>query len=238
MPDNSVPTLARQSGLMEAAQMIANNIANSSTPGYKAESTIFAEYVSAGRSTLGSLSMGHLKAHATDTSGGALERTGGSLDFAIDGAGFFKIDTVQGERLSRAGIFQIDVDGNLIDMMGGQVLDSGGGQIAIPQEATQISVAKDGTISADGVIVAQIGVYQPNGELERAGNNYWFAREGDQVLETPSVLQGFVEQSNVSPVQEFAKLMLTQRMFEAGQTMMEQEHDRLSSVIEAIRQQG
>ena len=62
--------------------------------------------------------------------------------------------------------------------------------------------------------------------------------DGDDVLEFPKVLQGFVEQSNVSPVAEFAKLIMAQRYFEAGQNLAEQEHQRLSSLIDAIRTQG
>lgn len=238
MGDNSIASLPRQMGLFEATQIIANNIANASTPGYKAEGTIFAEHVARAGYDNPSLSMGHLIGHSTDFSGGAMLNTGNTFDLAIDGPGFFKINIGDGTRLTRAGAFQLDGDGMVVDAMGNPVVDEGGSAIQIPPDSVQVSVAKDGTLSVDGEIFSQIGVFRPNGEPVRAGSNYWEAPEGDVAVEEPIVLQGFLEQSNVSMVAEFAKLIATQRLFEAGQNLAEQEHDRLTSLVNAIRQQG
>lgn len=234
--DNSIALLSRQSGLLEAAQVISNNIANASTPGYKAEGTIFSEHVAAAGSNNPSLSMGHLTAHSTDFTSGSLKKTDAPFDLAIDGAGFFKLNTAEGPRLTRAGAFSLDAEGMLVDMSGNPVVDEGGSAVEIPPDASTVSVARDGTISVDGELFGNIGVFEPVGEPVRAGNNYWEAPEGDRPVETVSVLQGFVEQSNVSPVAEFANLIMAQRLFEAGQTLTEQEHSRLTSLVEAIRQ--
>lgn len=236
MSDAAVALLPRQMGLISAVDMAANNIANASTPGYKAEGGVFAEYVAkTGRDTP-SLSMGHLAGHATDFTEGSLDRTGGTFDLAISGEGFFKVGAQGGERLTRAGIFTTDVDGVIVDPNGFPLLDAGGGDIQIPPDAVDISIARDGTIAIDGEAFSDIGVYTLTAEAQRAGSNYWISG-GDLQVEEPVILQGFVERSNVSPVAEFANLIATQREFEAGQTLTEQEHERLTALIAAIRQQ-
>lgn len=238
MVDPNIATLSRQSGLMEATQIIANNIANAATPGFKAEGTVFSEYVAAAGRNSPSLSMGYLSAHSTDFTTGALQKTGGTFDFAIEGQGFFKVQTPAGDRLTRAGNFALNAEGTLVDMVGNPVMDDGGSTIEIPPNAVEIIVARDGTLSVDGEPFSLIGVFEPRGEMERAGQNYWRAPEGDTPLEFATVLQGHTEQSNVDPVAEFATLIMAQRHFEAGQTLTEQEHERLSQLISAIRQQG
>jgi len=97
-------SLSRQSGLMRELRVIANNMANSDTTGFKRESAVFSEYVhnlntpealrnAGGGTPQGSISMGRLAAHASDFESGALRQTGGSLDVAIDGEGFFTVET-------------------------------------------------------------------------------------------------------------------------------------------------
>ncbi len=236
--DNSVALLARQSGLLKTTQIIANNIANASTAGFKAEGTIFSEYVAAAGADNPSLSMGHLVAHSTDFSAGSMKKTDGVFDLAINGQGFFKVNTPQGPMLTKAGAFRLDAEGLLVDAIGNNVVDEGGSAVQIPPDAVTVAVAIDGTISVDGELFGNIGVFEPQGDMDRVGNNYWVSLDGDQPVEFPSVLQGFLEQSNVSPVAEMANLIMAQRLFDAGQTVTEQEHERLTSLINAIRQQG
>ncbi|MBB4659629.1 flagellar hook-basal body complex protein [Parvularcula dongshanensis] len=236
MTDASIASLARQSGLMKALSVTANNIANASTPGFKAEGTVFAEHVTrTGRTP--SMSMGHLVAHDTDFTPGGLDGTGGTFDLAIDGEGFFKVQTPAGPRLTRAGAFTLDVDGLVVDPNGFPLVDGGGSPIEVPPEAKDVAIARDGTMSIDGEAYADIGVFRPRGEPVRAGSNHWQAPNGDDLIEEPQVLQGFLERSNVSAVEAFAEMIATQRLFDAGQTLSQQEHDRLSALIAAIRQE-
>lgn len=235
MTDAAVALLPRQMGLVSAVDMAANNIANASTPGYKAEGAIFAEHIARTGGGMPSLSMGHLAGHATNFTEGSLDQTNGTFDLAISGAGFFKVATDAGDRLTRAGVFTTDADGVIVDPNGFALLDQGGGDIQIPPDAVDVSIARDGTIAIDGEAFSDIGVHELTGEPQRAGSNYWISG-GDALIEEPVVLQGFVERSNVSPVSEFAQLIATQREFEAGQTLTEQEHERLSALIAAIRQ--
>ena len=101
-------TLTRQSGLMAEMQAVANNIANLSTTGFRAEGAIFAEYVAALDRGQDSLSMARAAGRRIDLAQGAMQPTGGMFDFAIEGDGFFLIQTPEGEALTRAGAFLPD----------------------------------------------------------------------------------------------------------------------------------
>ncbi|MCI4643365.1 MAG: flagellar hook-basal body complex protein [Hyphomonadaceae bacterium] len=229
--------LARQQGLMQEMQMVANNLANSSTTGYKSDRAIFAEMVVSAGGDAASLSMGALGGHAFALEQGALRFTGGQFDFAIQGEGYFVVDTPQGERLSRAGHFQLNAEGRLIDAHGNTVKAAGGNEITIPGTAGQIHVGNDGTISADGDILGRIGVVTVEGELRRDSNTYFSAPEGYAEIEEPVIVQGALEQSNVSPVLEVARMIEVQRAYEAGQTVLEREDQRISQLITALREQ-
>ena len=134
-------SLSRQSGLLKELNTIANNIANAQTAGYKREGALFTEYLAAAGRNDPSLSIGRLGAHFSDLAQGDLAQTGGSLDVAIEGAGFFLIGTPGGERLSRAGAFTATAEGVLVNSDGFPVLDEAGGEIAIPLEASEIAIA-------------------------------------------------------------------------------------------------
>ncbi|GLQ24348.1 flagellar basal-body rod protein FlgF [Algimonas ampicilliniresistens] len=243
--DNAIYTMiTRQSGLMREFSTVANNVANMGTTGFKAEHGVFSEYISQLEGGAGapdhatSLSMGRLGAHATDLSDGSLRATGGALDMAINGEGFFQVQTAAGERLTRAGHFMLNAERILVDPMGNSVLGVGGGEIAIPLEASNIQVARDGTISSDGIEYGRIGVFTaPIGNMSREGNNLWLA-PGAQPLENPMIASGFLEQSNVNPVLEMARMIEVQRHYDAGQSLMDLEDERIRSVAKAVQQMG
>ncbi|MDX1291803.1 MAG: flagellar hook-basal body complex protein [Hyphomonas sp.] len=228
--------LTRQDGLLREMQVIANNMANSGTTGFKTNHAIFAEHIAAVGEPGEGLSMGSLAGHNFDLSQGAMKHTGGQFDFAIHGDGFFVLDTPAGERLTRAGAFQLSADGNLVDAFGNQVQGAGGGAIAIPQEVTQISVAPDGTISSGEEILGQIAVVVVDGTLNQEGNTLFSAPDGYRQVEEPAVIQGTLEQSNVSSILEVSRLIEVQRAYEAGQTLIEKEDERINQLIKTMRQ--
>ncbi len=236
-------SLSRQSGLLKELSVIANNIANADTTGFKRESAIFTEYVkSAAEGAMTndprhSLSMGRLGAHVSHFESGELRRTGGSLDVAIDGEGFFLVETPQGERLSRAGHFMTDNEGTLINTSGLAILDDAGGRIQIPQDVNILAIGGDGTLSADGVELGKLGIVTaiPQ-DLSREGDNLWSAANGYVPVEYPQIIQGFLEDSNVEPVAEIARMIEVQRHYDAGQKLLEIENDRIKSVITTVRQ--
>lgn len=243
MDNSTYISLSRQSGLLKELSVIANNMANANTTGFKREGAIFTEYIksAAGETPTSdprhSLSMGRLGAHVSHFESGELRRTAGTLDVAIDGEGFFVIETPQGERLSRAGHFMTDNEGTLVTPEGLAVLDDAGGRIQIPQEVNLLAIGGDGTISADGTELGKLGIVTATAEtLSRDGGNLWSADEGFIPVETPKLLQGFLEDSNVQPVAEIARMIEVQRHYDAGQKLLEIENDRIKQVITTLRQ--
>ncbi len=235
--------LSRQSGLLKQLDIIANNIANSGTTGYKSEGAVFTEFVKAAsgggnvNSPRESMSIGRLGAHVSHFESGELQKTGGPMDLAIDGEGFFLVETPGGQRVTRAGHFMTDQDGILINTDGHAVLDDAGGRIQIPLSVNILAIGGDGTLSADGVELGRLGIVTASPQsLTREGNNLWASAQGYVPVETPRIVQGFLEASNVQPVAEIAKMIEVQRHYDAGQKLMEIEDDRIKSVITTLRQ--
>lgn len=230
------PSLGRQQGLMQEMQVVANNLANSSTTGYKADRAIFTEFLVSPGPQEDSVSMGGLGGHAFKLGQGDLKFTGSQFDLAVQGEGFFVLQTPQGPRLTRAGNFQLSSESTLIDAFGNSVLGAGGNPITIPEDAAQISIGGDGSISANGQLIDRVGVVKADGELERDSNTFFAAPGGYAQFEEASVVQGALEQSNVSPVLEVARMIEVQRAYEAGQAMLDREDDRISQLITSMRE--
>ena len=230
--------LTRTSGLLKEMQSVANNIANLSTTGFRREGVIFAEMVEALPAEGGSVAMTAARARFTDATQGALVQTGGALDLAIEGEGWFTVLTPTGERLTRAGAFARDGEGTVVTPDGHPLLDEGGGPIAIPFEAREIGVGPDGTLSVDGAPVARIGLVavEDATKLFREGSVLFRAEGGTAPLEDGRVLQGFLEQSNVNAVSEMARMILVQRAYEHGQKLMDQEDERIRLVVRTLGQ--
>ncbi|MEO1042573.1 MAG: flagellar basal-body rod protein FlgF [Pseudomonadota bacterium] len=234
MSDAITVSLSRQTGLLNELSVIANNMANANTEGYRAEAALFSEFVST-RVDDPSVSMGALRAHFPVLDQGALIETGGRFDLAIDGEGWFAVNRGGEVLLTRAGRFQTDADGQLITPDGDPVLDEVGGAIQIPPNAVDMAVGSDGTITADGLAVAQVGVLLADPEgLSRVSDNLWRNNGPTRFAEDTRIRQGFLEGSNVSPVEEMARLIEVQRMYEAGANLGETEHERILSLIEAL----
>ncbi len=231
--------LTRQSGLVKELQSVANNIANLSTTGYRREGVIFAEEVRALPVEGGSVAMTEARARYTEDLQGSLQQTGGTFDLAIEGEGYFTVMTPAGERLTRAGAFYRNGDGILVNPDGHALLDEGGGEITIPFEAKNVGISADGTVSVDGGPVARVGlvtVEDPTKLFREAG--VLFRAEGGTVpVEEGRVVQGFVEQSNVSPVAEMARMVEVQRAYEYGQKLLDQEDERIRKVVNTLGQQ-
>jgi flagellar basal-body rod protein FlgF len=231
-------SLTRQAGLNKEMQTVANNIANISTTGYQREGVVFAEMVQALPVEGGSVAMTDARGRFTDLIQGTLVPTGGTLDFAIEGEGYFSVMTPNGERLTRAGAFTRDANGQVVNMDGHQLLDEGGGPILIPFEMTNISLSSDGTLSGDGQPVAQLGLKLPTDPttvFREAG--VLFRADGEVVPVEPgqsNIVQGFVEQSNVNAVSEMTHLIEVQRAYESGQKLLEQEDERIKQVVQVL----
>lgn len=227
-------TLTRQSGLMREMGVVANNIANSSTTGFRREGVVFSEYIAA-LDQDPSLSMAYANGRHVDLRQSTLAQTGGQFDFAIQGEGFFLIETPQGQRLTRAGSFTPNDAGELVTADGYRVLDAGGAPIFVPPDAKGVALAKDGTLSANGQPIAQVGLWQPTDPLTlKHQSGTLFAADAVEPAEGGTILQGQLEDSNVEPVSEIARMIEVQRAYELGQKFLDAEDERVRGVIQAL----
>jgi flagellar basal-body rod protein FlgF len=228
--------LTRQSGLLKEIQSVANNIANLSTTGYRREGVVFAEMVEALPIEGGSVAMTAARGRYTDDIQGSLVQTGGDLDLAIEGEGFFTVETGDGPRLTRAGAFTRNADGEIVNMEGARLLDEGGGAIVVPFEARSVGVAADGTLSVDGEPIARVGLVtvEHQSKLFRESGVLYRAEGGVIPIEDGRVVQGFLENSNVNAVVEMSRMVEVQRTYEYGQKIMDQNDERIRLVVRTL----
>ena len=230
-------TLTRQSGLIREMRAVANNIANSATTGFRQEDVIFSEYI---RPVDGasSVSMGQGNVRRTSFAQGSLTKTGGTFDFAIEGEGFFLIETADGERLTRAGSFSPNAEGDLVTQAGQRVLDPGGAPVFIPPGVTDLSVSADGTISTDGAPIGQLGLVKPMDPQDLIRQNgVMFRVDGElEPAEGGKILQRFVEGSNVNAILQVTRMIEVQRAYELGASFLEAEDERVRQALRAMSQ--
>ena len=243
--------------------MIANNLANASTTGFKRDDMAIREFepmllrrindhsadtevtsfkgfrIDGNRAPrVGTLGLGSaVDEIATDHLQGAMQTTGNTYDFAISGEGYFVIDTPQGARYTRDGSFYRAANGQLQNVRGQAVLSAQGRPITIPQEAVSVSVASDGRIYADGRQIAQMGFVQfdaPNAVVKQ-GDNLYRAQEGARPTQATGVIeQGMLEASNTSVVTEMVELINNYRVYEAGSRAVQSQDAILDKAVNDV----
>jgi len=226
--------LSRQAALAQELDNIANNIANANTAGFRRDAAIFTEYVNAIKGEP-SISQTRIGARLLDSAQGEMIASGGKLDLAVEGDGFFGVITPAGLRLTRAGAFLLNDDGVIVTKNGFPVSGDGGSPINIPPDASEISISADGSVAADGNIVGRIILLAaPNTALAREGNDLLLSTEEPVPLDSGRVRQGYLEASNVNPVIEISRLIEVQRAFELEQQIMNDDARRVQQAIEVL----
>ena len=221
-------SLSNQLVARRSMEVIANNIANMNTTGFKRESAVFEEHVVkvdaegafGRRKEPLSFVRDTLAVH--DMSNGELKTTGNQLDLAIEGDGFFVIATPEGERYSRNGNFGRDDTGRLVTSSGHPVLDDGGSDIVFSPEETDITIARDGTISTQQGVRGRIGIvtFDNPGMVKPIGDSLWETTEPPVTAEGNKVVQGMLEGSNVQPVNEMVKMIDIMRSYQASTELL------------------
>ncbi len=236
MENSLTIALARQSVLDRQMDVIATNLANLETAGFKAEHMIFSELIEQ-TSDEEFLSIVHDVSFVRDLSEGPFTGTHSPLDLAIHGDGYFVVDTPDGERYTRHGVFQLDDNGKIVTTEGHPVLGSGGAPIAIPLDATDITITRDGTISADTNEIGRIKLvrFDDPQALSKAGSGLYDAEgQTPQPASDSEVVQGMVESSNVKGVVEMTRMIDTVRAYQAAAKLADTEHQRILGAIEAL----
>ncbi|CAM3255103.1 flagellar hook-basal body complex protein [Paracoccus nototheniae] len=235
--DNAIyASLTRQSGLMAEMRVVANNIANASTTGFRREGVIFAEHLTALDRQGDTLSMAHARGRMLDLRQGAMTQTNNNLDLAIEGAGFFLVEAPDGLRLTRAGAFMPSAEGELMTAAGHRLLDEGQAPVILPAGAASVAVGADGTLSSNGLPFGRIGLFTaPEGvDLTHQGGTGFTLEGAPETVENPQIRQGFLEDSNVDPIFEITRMIEVQRAYELGQSFLDREDQRIRGAITAM----
>ena len=225
--------------------MIANNLANAATTGFKRDDMAIREFepmllrrindhsadtevtsfkgfrVDGNRPPrVGTLGLGSaVDEIATDHLQGAMQTTGNTYDLAISGEGYFVIGTPQGPRYTRDGSFYRSSSGQLQNVRGQAVLSSRGRPITIPEDATRVNISSDGRIYANGAQIAQLGFVQfdaPDAVIKQGDNLYRPQQGAQPQAATGDIQQGMLENSNVNIASEMVSLINNYRIYEAG----------------------
>lgn len=240
MQNTSYIALSRQAALWRQMEVVANNMANTNTPGFKGEQMMFREYLvptrSSERAVGNKLSFVQDVGVLRDTREGPLTKTDNPLDFALHGDGYFQIETEAGMRYARNGHFRLDQTGMLVNTQGFAVMDDRDQPIIFAPNETQIEVSPDGSISTENGRVARIKVvkFDNDQQMRKAGDSLYETTQDPEVVQTPHVAQGMMEESNIQPVMEMTRMTQILREYQGVQKMLDAEHERQLKAIQTL----
>lgn len=236
MENSLYVALSRQVALQENMAIIANNVANINTPGYRGQNMIFEEYLADPKGLENPLSMVLDYGHYQKTDAGPVSLTDSPLDIALVGPGFLGIQTPEGVQYSRAGNFGLDPNGVMVNALGYRVAGNGGGDIVIPADAQEIIIDENGAVSTENGQVGQLMIVEFENEqiLDPTGNGLYRNDQGGQPAQNTKVQQGMVEGSNVQGVVEMTRMIEVSREYQAIQRMVQNEHDRQRTSIQRL----
>lgn len=232
--------LSSQVVLQENMNIIANNVANLNTPGFRGQNMIFQEFVEKPRGMREDVSLVNDYGQYQVTDPGPVKVTGNPLDVALVGPGFLGIVTPDGVQYTRAGNFAMTADGTLVNARGMPVAGAGGGPITIPPDAKNVYIDNNGAVSTDAgqvgqLMVAEFANYQT---LNPAGNGLYTTDQPPVPPTGTTVIQGKLEGSNVQAVVEMTRMIDVLREYQSVQRMIQTEHDRMRTAIQRLSRQS
>ncbi len=230
--------LSKQLGLKTNMDIVANNIANMNTTGFRGQNPVFTEYLSDPKGGDDELSFVYDYGEYELTKQGSMQQTGNPFHVALNGTGYFTVQTPGGETAyTRDGNFHKNADGTLLTSAGYPVLGQGG-PITIPASATEISIDEHGMISDQNGAIGQLGIveFENVQQLEAMGNNTYTTDAASNPATDTVAQQGFLEGSNVEPVTEMTRMIKILRDFQSTNKLLENEHDRLRGAIQKLTQ--
>lgn len=240
MDNTMYVALSRQMTLRRELDIVANNIANVDTTGFKVEGTLVRTEPSTGAKMIdgpASLKFVIDDGVTRDFGQGTLRQTGGSFDLGIEGQGFFKIQTDAGERYTRDGRFTLSPEGKLTTQAGDAVQGQSGDIVINPQLGA-ISIAADGTVSQGANKVGKIDVvtFDDLSSLSKTGDNQFRNTSNQQPQPAPGSLirQGMLEGSNVNPILQVTDMVEVTRAYESLARMMESTQELSRRTVERL----
>ncbi len=236
METTSMIALSRQTGLRRQMEVIANNLANMNTTGFKGEKMMFTEHLARSRGGENALPQ---KLHfvrdiatARDLTDGEIVSTGNTLDVAIASAGYFVVQTPAGERYTRNGRFQLDQTGRLVTQEGHAIMTDGG-PVVLGQRDVTVDISRDGTISTETGRLGKLRVVTFDNEmrLRQTGDTLFSGTDTPRNAERPTVVQGAIEGSNVKPIIEITTMIEVQRSYESLARFIDREDERIKNMM-------
>lgn len=230
-------SLSSQLALDRRLTTLADNVANSTTVGFRATEVKFNELVSNQKiADVAFVSEG--REFLSGRSGGLTE-TGGTLDFAIKGDAWFQVETPSGPALTRDGRFTLTEAGELVTLNGYPVLDPGGAPIQIDGDNGAITLSGDGQLNQNGQPVAALGLFSADmsGGFVRAGNSGVIPTLAPEPIVDrvdAGVVQGYVEESNVNAISEMTQLIQVTRAFEGIASLIRDSEESMSEAMRVL----
>jgi flagellar basal-body rod protein FlgF len=240
MENAQLVSLSRQIALQHQMDVVANNMANITTTGFKASDLLFEDYLSPTASDNDFAGLDQ-DVHYTqdwttvhDMSAGAVEQTGNDLDVALMGEGFLTVQTAAGTRYTKSGALAIDATGTLVDLNRNPVLGSSGA-IKFDDSDVDIVIAEDGTVSTNNGNKGRLAIaeFVDPQILAREGDNYFSGPAPDAPVAT-RVMQGAIERSNVSGVTELTTMIRVQRAYQSLAGLMQRQDELRSTAIQRL----
>lgn len=229
MGESSLINLSSLMALRRQLEVVANNVANTGTTGFRAQQLSFHEYLSPVKNQeVGVRSERALSSVAaafafTSPTAGALQTTQNPLDLALSGSGYFAVQTPEGERFTRDGSFSLDQTGRLVTADGFPVLTENG-VVSVPSNGGEIAIDGEGLVSTKqgGLGRLRLVQFAESTILQAVGRNLFKANAPSTASPAAStkVLQGTLERSNVQPVLEMARLVEITRSYEVASKLL------------------
>jgi flagellar basal-body rod protein FlgF len=242
--------LSRQMVLQREMEVVANNIANIDTNGFKADFSLFEEYLATGardnsfRAADSRVSFVRNRGTLIDLTQGSVQQTGSPLDVAINGDGFLVIQTPQGERYTRNGAFQINSQGDLVTSEGYQVLGDGG-PITFQAQDIGITINPQGTVSVKNSANATVEIIRGRLRLVSFAQSQRLEKEGSSAFRAPAdmaptvnttarIVQGALEKSNVRPIVEMSHMIEVSRNYSTIANLVQSQGDLRKTAIQQL----
>ena len=240
MDNTLLVSLSQQLASYRSMDVIANNIANANTSGFKRESVKFEEYIEQAKPSEGEtgpqkISFVQDKGTMRDLTQGALTQTGAPFDFAINGKGYFTVSTPSGPRYTRNGHFTLDANGR-ISTEDGAALQGDGGDITVTTDDGDIHVAQDGTVTGARGQIGKLKLvnFADETAMEKQGASLYSTDQAPQAVETPVIAQGNLEESNVQPVIEISHMLDVMRAYQTTANLTQSQQDLMRSAVDKL----
>jgi len=235
MESTAYIALSRQMVLARQMEVVANNVANMTASGFKAEAMLLEPVpvaAGSGRRLAYVQDVGMIR----DLAPGPITTTGNPLDVAIEGPGYFTIQTADGVRYARSGQFRPSELGELATADGDLVLDDGGAPLALPLEGGAITIAEDGTVSSAAGVVGRIELvtFADEQRLRKVGGGLYQTDQAPLPADGARLVQGALEGSNVRPILEMTQMMSTLRAYQGTQRLLDTHHELQRKAIERM----